>query len=505
MTSVTINTATSAAFAYATPTYCQSGVNPTPSVTGTAGGTFTVAPATGLGLNATTGALALAGSTAGTYNVTYSVGGPCPSSSTATVTITTAPQATFIYAATAYCTTATATAAPAFPTGSGAGVFSSTAGLSLNATTGAITPSTSTPSTYIVTNTVAAANGCAAVTATTTVTITAPQTAGFSYGTTPTYCVNGSVNPSPTLATGASAGTFSSTAGLNLNAATGAITLSTSTPSTYTVTNTVAASGGCAAVVATTTVTISAAPSAAFAYANAAYCQGAAAALPTVTGATGGTFSVAPATGLTVNATTGAITLVGATPAIYTVTYSVTGTCSASRTFVVTVNARPATPTLATSGSPAAGIVLTSSSATGNQFFLNGVAVANATGQTQLINSGTRNGSYTVTTTNAAGCVSLPSAAVTVTVTAARPGATGPAFSVYPNPTPSGLLQVALAGYPKAVELTVVNALGQEVFRRNVAAGSQTLSLDLSALPAGIYVLQGRSSEGTTVRRFVRE
>ena len=133
------------------------------------------------------------------------------------------------------------------------------------------------------------------------------------------------------------------------------------------------------------------------------------------------------------------------------------------------------------------------------------MAVANATGQTHLINSGTRNGSYTVTTTNAAGCVSLPSAAVTVTVTAARTGATGPAFSVYPNPTPSGLLQVALAGYPKSVELTVVNAIGQEVFRRNVAAGSQTLSLDLSALPTGIYVLQGRSTEGTTVRRFVRE
>ena len=389
--------------------------------------------------------------------------------------------------------------------GSTAGTFTSTTGLTLNATTGAITPSTSTPGTYTVTNTVAASGGCAAVTATTSVTITAPQTAGFSYGTTPTYCVNGGVNPSPTLTAGASAGAFTSTTGLSLNATTGAITLSTSTPGTYTVTNTVAASGGCATVVATTTVTISAAPSAAFTYANAAYCQGGAAVQPTVTGATGGTFSVAPATGLTVNATTGALALATATPGTYTVTYSVTGTCSASSTFAVTVNARPATPTLATSGSPATGITLTSSSATGNQFFLNGVAVAGATAQTLLINSGTRNGSYTVTTTNAADCVSLPSAAVAVVVTAARSGATGPAFSVYPNPTPSGLLQVALAGYPKAVELTVVNAIGQEVFRRNVAAGSQTLSLDLSALPTGIYVLQGRSSEGTTVRRFVRE
>src|SRR6185295_11311053 len=47
-----------------------------------------------------------------------------------------------------------------------------------------------------------------------------------------------------------------SPAGLTINATTGAITPSTSTPGTYTVTYTVAASGGCPGVVATTPVTI---------------------------------------------------------------------------------------------------------------------------------------------------------------------------------------------------------------------------------------------------------
>ena len=270
-------------------------------------------------------------------------------------------------------------------------------------------------------------------------------------------------------------------------------------------TNTLAASGPCAAVSSTATVTITAAPSAAFSYANAAYCASGAAATATVTGATGGAFSVLPATGLVVNATTGALTLAGATAGTYTVTYSVTGTCSASTTRTVTINALPATPTITTTGTPATGITLTSSAPTGNQFYLNGVAVASATGQTYLVNSGTLNGTYTVTTTNAAGCTSAISAAVTVTVTAARNTANGPQIKVYPNPTPTGLLEVALTGNTQAVELTVLNALGQSVFTRNAAAGSQQLTLDLSALPAGVYVLQGRTADGTTIRRFVRE
>jgi len=321
--------------------------------------------------------------------------------------------------------------------------------------------------------------------------------AGFSYSSS-SYCQNGS-NPTPT-GTGTAGGTFSSTTGLSINASTGTITLATSTPATYTVTRTTATCSS------TANVTIAAPATAGFSYAASGYCTSATGSQAAVlaSGSTaGGTFS--STTGLTINATTGAITPSSSTPGPYTVTYSVAGSCPASSTQAVTINAVPTAPTLTSSGSPATGITLTSSAATGNQFYLNGVAVAGATGQTYLINSGTRNGSYTVTTTSAAGCISVASAPVSVAVTAARTAANGPALNVYPNPTPDGRLQVELAGYPNAIELTVINALGQSVFHQSAAAGSQPLTLDLSALPAGVYALQGRSADGITVRRFVRE
>ncbi|MCC2547241.1 T9SS type A sorting domain-containing protein [Hymenobacter sp. BT175] len=169
--SVTITPATTATFSYPAATFCVSGTNPTATVMGTAGGTFS--STAGLSVNGTTGAINLAASTPGTYTVTYSVAGTCSSSATQTVTITAAPLASFSYPATGTCAGSTGTIAPTLAAGATAGTFSSTAGLTLNATTGVISLATSTAGTYTVTNTVAAAGGCAATTATSTVTINA--------------------------------------------------------------------------------------------------------------------------------------------------------------------------------------------------------------------------------------------------------------------------------------------------------------------------------------------
>ncbi len=80
------------------------------------------------------------------------------------------------------------------------------------------------------------------------------------------YCQT-AANPSPTFSGGGVAGTFSSTAGLVfVSTATGQVNLAASTPGTYTVTNTIAASGGCAAVTATSPITITALPVATFSY-----------------------------------------------------------------------------------------------------------------------------------------------------------------------------------------------------------------------------------------------
>ena len=196
----------------------------------------------------------------------------CAVTATSSITITALPVATFSYTGTPYCQNA-ANPSPTFSGGGVAGTFSSTAGLVFVSTaTGQINLAASTPGTYTVTNTIAAAGGCAAVTATSSITITTLPVATFSYTGTP-YCQN-AANPSPTFSGGGVAGTFSSTAGLVfVSTATGQINLSASTPGTYTVTNTIAASGGCAAVTATSSITITALPAATISYAGSPFCS----------------------------------------------------------------------------------------------------------------------------------------------------------------------------------------------------------------------------------------
>ena len=83
----------------------------------------------------------------------------------------------------------------------------------------------------------------------------------------------------------------------------------------------------------------------------------------------------------------------------------------------VTVNPLPATPTATPGGATTfcagGSVTLTSSSASGNQWLLNGNPIGGATNQTYVA---TAAGSYTVTTTDGNGCTSAPSAAVVVTV-----------------------------------------------------------------------------------------
>ncbi len=204
-----------------------------------------------------TSVLLNAGSTTVTINSITE--GSCTTSptlgNTAIFTVTSLPSATISYSGSPFCKTF-ATAQSVTRIGTAGGTYSaSPGGLTINAATGAITPSTSTAGTYTVTYTMAAAGGCRAQTATTSVTITAAPVATFSYTGTP-YCKNAS-NPLPTFSGGGVAGIFTSTAGLVfVSSATGQVDLAASSSGFYTVTNTIAASGGCGVVTATSTIDI---------------------------------------------------------------------------------------------------------------------------------------------------------------------------------------------------------------------------------------------------------
>jgi len=144
---VTVRSLPEATITYAAA-YCPIGTA-TVSLDGQTGGTFS--STTGLVIDANTGAINLAASTPDTYNVTYVFSdGFCSNSVVTTLTIDELPVAEISYGTAAYCAKGTA---EVVQDGTTDGVYTSTAGLVINAATGSINLETSLPGTYEVTYT----------------------------------------------------------------------------------------------------------------------------------------------------------------------------------------------------------------------------------------------------------------------------------------------------------------------------------------------------------------
>ena len=337
-----------AQISYSNSPFCKSiSVGQAVSVTGTGlytGGTFS--STVGLSINTTTGAITPSTSTAGTYTVNYtsSASGGCSTVlSTTQVTITALPTATISYIGNPFCKSVT-TGQLASLTGSGTyigGSYSSSTGLTLNSSTGAIIPSTSTTGTYTVTYTTPLSAGCQ-ISTTRQIAITAVPTAIISYSGSP-FCQSISTSQSLTLSgTGAyTGGTFSSTSGLSINSSTGAILPSSSTPGTYTVTYTTPASGGCATISTTTQVTILAPNATAnINYPNWCYgmCSWDTNVLLTGTGPyQGGVFS-SDSAGLAIDPSTGQIFPMSSQPGNYNVYYNLPSNLGCLSSTVVSNN-----------------------------------------------------------------------------------------------------------------------------------------------------------------------
>ncbi len=306
------------------------------TLTGSQGGAFS--SFSGLTIDKVTGTITPASSTPGTYGVTYTIppSAPCPGFTTTTsVVITEAPSATIAYGIPNLCNVLNSDSIPNRPvdvilkgTSGGNYTISPSTGLTINATTGTLTPSGAQAGNYTITYTIPGTGGCADFTATATVRVNSSPAAVISYPA--TVCT--STPPTNATLTGTQGGVFSSSTGLTIDAATGVITPATSTPGTYTVTYTVSPSAPCSGFVTTTSITITKAALATIVYTPSILCtitNTPATPNPpvnvTLTGTQGGSYTISPLTGLPIDPASGTIAPSGALPGTYTITYTIPG------------------------------------------------------------------------------------------------------------------------------------------------------------------------------------
>lgn len=164
-----------------------------------------------------------------------------------------------------------------------------------------------------------------------------------------------------------------------------------------------------------------------------------------------------------------------------------------SPTLTVTVNPIPATPAITQNGE-----MLVSSAPVGNQWYLNGIPIPNATQQscTPL-----QTGLYTVKVT-LFGCESAMSAEYYFIMTGIDPVSLVQVM-VYPVPN-EGVFRISVQGIiPGFSTISIINGLGIEIRRENVdtVKGTYSKMIDLRPVPPGIYSV----CVGAGLERYVRK
>ena len=302
---------------------CVNGINPTATITGDAGGTFSVN--NGATINPTTGQLSLASTTSGnSYTVTYDLGGACGATSTQTIIINPLDDASFTFP-TMICVNEPSPS-PVI-TGLSGGVFSVNNGASINPATGMLSlPSLVAGSSYTITYTT---NGSCPNSFAKNVMVQEADDANFSYPA--TVCVNGS-DPLPII-TGIAGGIFTVDLGAIIDPISGLIDAGSLTAgTTYTITY---QTGGPCPDFSTSQITVQDTGNAAFAY-PLTVCPSGPNPVATITGDLGGSFSVLPAA--SINAATGELDLSSTTTGTtYSITYSLSGICPTSSVQIMTV------------------------------------------------------------------------------------------------------------------------------------------------------------------------
>lgn len=484
---VTVSALDNATFTYPSNSICDAAPNQTPTTS--VAGTFSATPAGLTFVSTSTGEINVAGSTSGSYTVTYTTSGTCPNTSTQTVVISGAPDATFTYAQSSYCSAA-ANPSPVFGAGASAGAFSSTTGLVINASTGVINLASSTPGAYVVTNSIAASGSCPASSEVYNVTITASPTATVSGGG--QLCGTGTIPVSIAL-TGTGPWDLTYTDGTTPTTVNGITTspytVNATANGTFTVSNVTAA--GCSNTgTGSATVTFNANPTVTFTPVGTVCDNANPVAL--VATPTGGSFSGSTGvSGATFNPA-------GLTPGSVTLTYTYTdaNNCSGTASSTFTLNAAP-NATLGTFEDvclQAASFGLTGGLPAGGTYSGTGVSGGNFDPATAGV--GSKIITYTVT---ANGCSDAVTQTIVVEDCAGLEEAADFGLEIYPNPASS----VVMIKTGKDVTFSMISEDGKMVYPLSSLSMNSETQLEVSHLAKGVYFLRFNNAQGTLVQKVI--
>lgn len=140
----------------------------------------------------------------------------------------------------------------------------------------------------------------------------------------------------------------------------------------------------------------------------------------------------------------------------------------------------------------ASGLILTSSSTTGNQWYLDGNIIPGATSQNY---TATQNGDYTVIANGSA--ASAPYSITTITGIAENSFEN--VLKIYPNPT-GGVINLQI-NQTKNTQIKIYNVLGECVYQ-NITSSS-TVQIDLTSQSNGIYSIQVITAQGIENKEIV--
>lgn len=328
------------------------------------------------------------------------------------------------------------------------------------------------------------------------VSCTPPATPTISTGGATTFCSGGSV----TLTSSATSGNQWRLNGNPIGGATAQTYVATATGN-YTVVSTV----GCpSAASAATSVTVNATPS-----------------TPTINAGGPTSFCTGGSVNLTSSSASGNQWYLNGNPIGGSISqnYSATGTgnytvivttngCSSAPSSATSVtvdpNPIPSTPTISAGGATTfcsgGSVTLTSSSANGNQWYLNGGVIGGQNGQTY---NATATGNYTVTVT-AGSCVSSPSVATSVTVNSCAGideiGSEG--VFIYPNPANIDVNIVSASSMIQNIK--IYDATGR-LIRSISNLNSNEVKVEMADFSTGIYNFEIKTNDSLFRTRILKK